>query len=113
MAQLRQAYDKYSAQDTEIVVLGPENAAAFSEYWKAHNLPFIGLPDPNHTVLKLYGQEVSLFKLGRVPAQLIIDKKGIVRFVHYGHNMSDISTNEELLEMLEEMNQAYALSLQQ
>jgi peroxiredoxin Q/BCP len=31
-------------------------------------LPFIGLPDPGHRVLKLYGQEMKLFKLGRLPA---------------------------------------------
>jgi peroxiredoxin len=113
MAQLRREYDKFLEKDVEIVVIGPENTLAFSAYWQKHNLPFIGLPNPKYTVLKMYGQEVNLFKFGRIPAQVIINKKGLVRFVHYGHDMSDISTNEELLEMLEEMNQAHALSLLQ
>jgi peroxiredoxin Q/BCP len=104
MAQLRQDYDKFIAQDTEVVVLGPENALAFSMYWKSHKLPFIGLPDPKHSVLKLYGQEVSLFKLGRQPAQVSIDKTGMVRFVHYGHDMSDIPENAEILEILKTIN---------
>lgn len=104
MAQLRQDYDKFIAQDTEVVVLGPENEIAFSMYWKSHKLPFIGLPDPKHSVLKLYGQEVSLFKLGRQPAQVSIDKTGMVRFVHYGHDMSDIPQNAEILEILQTMN---------
>lgn len=105
MAQLRQDFDKFIAQNTEVIVLGPESAFSFSLYWKSHKLPFIGLPDPKHSVLKLYGQEVSLFKFGRMPAQVSIDKTGTVRFVHYGHSMSDIPTNEEILEVLQSMNQ--------
>ncbi len=105
MAQLRHDYDKFTAQDTEIVVVGPETPAAFKEYWKTHHLPFIGLPNPSHTVLKMYGQEVNLFKLGRIPAQVIIDKKGIVRFAHYGHNMSDISSNEDILDLVKMMDE--------
>jgi peroxiredoxin Q/BCP len=49
-------------------------------YWEVEHLPFIGLPDPKHVIANLYGQEVNLFKLGRVPALMVIDKKGQVRF---------------------------------
>ena len=105
MAQLRQDYDKFTAQETEILVVGPEDAAAFSNYWKDHKLPFIGLPDPTHTVLKRYGQEVNLFKFGRMPAQVAIDKNGTARFVHYGHDATDIPANEEILDLLKTMNE--------
>lgn len=105
MAQLRQDYDKFTAQDTEVIVVGPEDADAFADYWQKNDLPFIGLPDPSHSVLKLYGQEVSLFKLGRQPAQVSIDKNGQVRFVHYGHDMSDIPANEDILGVLQKMNE--------
>jgi len=105
MAQLRQDYDKFTAQDTEIVVVGPEDGASFSTYWKSHHLPFIGLPDPAHTVLKRYGQEVNLFKFGRMPAQVAIDKQGLAHFVHYGHDASDIPANEEILNLLEAINE--------
>ncbi len=104
MAQLRQDYEKFQQRQTEIIVIGPENAAAFARYFDEHDLPFIGLPDPTHRVLKLYGQEVNLFKLGRMPAQVLIDKNGIVRFVHYGHSMADIPSNLELIELLDELN---------
>ena len=104
MAQLRRDYTKLKALDTEVVVVGPEDAEHFKMYWQSHKLPFIGLPDPTHSVLKRYGQEVNLFKLGRMPAQVIIDKEGIARFVHYGHAMSDIPSNEEVLEILESIN---------
>ncbi len=100
MAQLRQDYDKFLKLDTEILVAGPERAEAFRDYWAKENLPFIGLPDPEHHVLKLYGQEVKIFKLGRMPAQVLINKSGKVRFVHYGHSMSDIPPNEEILGLI-------------
>jgi peroxiredoxin len=105
MAQLRQEYDKFTAQDTEIVVVGSDNAKAFSEYWRKNDLSFIGLPDPTHTVLKRYGQEVNLFKFGRMPAQVAIDKTGMARFVHYGHDATDIPANEEILGLLKTMNE--------
>ena len=105
MAQLRQDHDKFVAQDTEIVVVGPENEKAFLEYWQKNDLPFMGLPDPKHSVLKLYGQEVNLFKFGRMPAQVAIDKKGTARFVHYGHDATDIPTNAEILDLLKTMNE--------
>ncbi len=104
MAQLRQDYEGFVAQDTEIIVVGPENMNAFANYWQENDLPFVGLPDPTHTVLKLYGQEVKLFKFGRQPAQVSIDKKGQVRFVHYGHDPSDIPANAEILDLLQTMN---------
>jgi peroxiredoxin Q/BCP len=100
MAQLRRDYEQFVSLDTEILVAGPEKAEAFREYWVKENLPFIGLPDPEHRVLKLYGQEVKLFKLGRLPAQMLIDKSKKVRFVHYGHSMADIPPNEEILSLI-------------
>ncbi len=103
MAQLRQDYQEFVNRQTAIVVIGPENAAAFDDYWRTNSLPFIGLPDPKASVLKLYGQEVNLFKLGRMPAQVLVDKNGIARFVHYGHAMSDIPANSEMLELIDSL----------
>jgi len=103
MAQLRQDNIEFEKRQTEVVVVGPEDAKAFEDYWRKHDLPFIGLPDPNASVLKLYGQEVNLFKLGRMPAQVIVDRAGIARFVHYGHAMSDIPENSELLQLLDQL----------
>ena len=104
MAQLRQDYQEFVKRQTQVIVVGPEDAKAFEAYWRVHDLPFIGLPDPKASVLKLYGQKVNLFKLGRMPAQLIVDKASVVRFVHYGHSMSDIPENIELLALLDRLN---------
>ena len=104
MAQLRQDHELFIEQNAVILVVGPEKAKAFQEYWQKENLPFTGLPDPKHRVLKLYGQQIKIFKLGRMPAQSIIDKKGVVRYVHYGHSMSDIPQNSEILKLLQSLN---------
>jgi peroxiredoxin Q/BCP len=104
MAQLRHDFEKFVSEKTVILVVGPENAGTFKTYWQENELPFIGLPDPSHSVLKLYGQEIKLFKLGRMPAMAIIDREGRVRFVHYGHSMSDIPDNENILSELRLIN---------
>jgi peroxiredoxin len=100
MAQLRQDYQTFQKMDAEIVVIGPEGTKTFQEYWGKNNLPFIGLPDPEHKILKLYGQEMKLFKLGRMPAQMLIDKAGVLRYVHYGHSMADIPSTEEIINLI-------------
>jgi peroxiredoxin Q/BCP len=104
MAQLRQDYQEFVRLEAQVIVVGPEDSRAFSAYWERNKLPFIGLPDPKASVLKLYGQEVNLFKLGRMPAQVIVDKDGIARYVHYGHDMADIPPNQELWELLDGLN---------
>lgn len=104
MAQLRHDYSQFADRDIEIIVVGPEKADSFASYWQKEALPFIGLPDPKASVLKLYGQEVNLFKLGRMPAQVLIDKTGIARYVHYGHSMSDIPPNKEIIALADEIN---------
>jgi peroxiredoxin Q/BCP len=104
MAQLRLDYELFRDRGVEIVVLGPEKREKFASYFSKNQLSFIGIPDPKHTVLRLYGQEVNLFKLGRMPAQVLIDRYGIARFVHYGKAMSDIPSNQEILEIIDKLN---------
>jgi peroxiredoxin len=107
MAQLRQDFPAFVAQEAVILVVGPEGPETFKSYWQAHRLPFVGLPDPSHQVLKLFGQEIKLFRWGRMPAQVVVDKQGLARFVHYGDSMSDIPDNQELLGLLAELNSSY------
>jgi len=103
MAQLRQDFAEFVIRKTTILVVGPDNAAAFSKYWQENRLPFIGLPDPGHIVLKTYGQQINLFKFGRMPAQVLVDMNGIARYVHYGHDMTDIPKNSEMLALIDSL----------
>jgi peroxiredoxin len=99
---LRQHHDELVARGAEVLVLGPDKPERFRDYWEKHDLPFIGLPDPKHHVLKLYGQEVSLFKLGRMPATVLVDKCGIVRLAHYGRSMGDVTSTHDVLAALDD-----------
>lgn len=67
-------------------------------------MPFVGLPDPEHEIARLYGQEVNWLKLGRMPALLVIDKTGHIRYRHYAGNMGDIPGNAEVLAVLDQLN---------
>jgi peroxiredoxin len=104
MAQLRQDYAEFTARGAAIVVVGPEDADAFREYWTKEALPFVGLPDPTHKVAEMYGQEIKLLKFGRMPAMLIIDKAGDIRCRHYGNQMSDIPADAEVLALLDKID---------
>jgi len=98
---LRQNHDEFVKRETAVLIVGPENARAFGKYFSENEIAFTGLPDPKHTVLKLYGQQVKLFKFGRMPAQVLVDRAGVVRYVHYGHSMSDIPPAEEMLALID------------
>ncbi|MDL1898272.1 peroxiredoxin family protein [Anaerolineae bacterium CFX7] len=103
MAQLRQHYDEFVKRDTEILAIGPEPQLAFKMYWAKEKLPFIGLADPKHVAADAYEQEVSLLKWGRMPALMIVDKKGHIRFKHYAENMRDYPTLPDMLSPLDEL----------
>jgi len=75
-------------------------AKAFKEWWDEHQMPFTGIADPEHTIAVLYGQQVKLMKLGRMPARILIDKIGQIRYSHYGESMADIPKTEEMLSLI-------------
>ncbi len=104
MARLRDGYDEFTSRGSEILAIGPAASDIFQRYWQNEKIPYIGLPDPTHVVAKLYHQEVNLFKLGRMPLNCIVDRKGFIRYVHYGVSMRDIPTSEELLQVIDELN---------
>jgi len=106
LARLREEYEKFTSRGAEILAVGPNSPTAFEQYWRNENLPFVGLPDPDHSVARKYRQEVNLFKLGRMPLSCVIDAHGYVRFAHYGASMRDIPPNEDLLRVIDELNAA-------
>ncbi len=106
MAQLRQDFDKFVAQDAVILVVGPEGPTEFQAYWSKNDIPFIGLPDPDHRVSNLYGQQVKLLKGGRMPSLMVIDKAGEIRYLHFANSMSDIPKNQAILDLLAKINEA-------
>ena len=99
-------YAAFQQRGAEILAVGPNTEAAFQQYWAKENIPFIGVPDPEHRIAVMYRQEVNLFKLGRMPLVCVVDKDGRIRYAHYGASMSDIPENQVLLGVLDELNAA-------
>jgi peroxiredoxin Q/BCP len=106
MAQLRRDYPEFVSRQAEVVVVGPEDLRALQYYWEKEKYPFVGLADPAHEVADLYGQEVSLLRFGRMPALMVIDKSGQVRYKHYGGSDRDIPNNQAILTLLDRLNAA-------
>jgi peroxiredoxin Q/BCP len=104
LARLREGYAEFTARSAEILAIGADSLEQFLRFWEENELPFPGLPDPDKQVSKIYKQEVNLFKLGRMPLNAVVDRKGFIRFVHYGYSMSDIPDNETLLQVIDEIN---------
>lgn len=105
MMQLHQDYQRFLDAGAEVLVTGPDDMEAFQKYWKEHDYRFVGLPDPAHKVADLYGQQVNTLKLGRMPAQFVIDKAGLIRYSHFGGSMRDIPPNQEILDILVRINE--------
>lgn len=104
LTDLRQDYPEFAARGAEVLVVGPDHPAAFRNWWEELQLPFVGLADPQHIVANAYGQEVSLLRLGRLPALVVIDKAGQIRFEHKGEYMSDLPAHSEILDLLDALN---------
>ncbi len=100
---MRSEYSEFTDRGAEIINLGPDSVAKYQSYWKEHNMPFVGLADPDHVVAKAYQQPFRLLKLGRMPMQLIIDKEGVIRYRKDGNSMSDIPEGPELLAVLDKL----------
>jgi len=60
MAQLRQDYQEFLNRQSQVVVVGPDDAKAFEAYWRQNDLPFIGLPDPEFSLPSFQGEMVRL-----------------------------------------------------
>jgi cytochrome P450 len=94
-------YVKCLSHDTLRIPLGTGILTAEGDLWRRQRQ----LMSPTYTpraVTRFAG--IMLDATDRMPAQVLIDKAGVVRFVHHGHSMSDIPKNEEILALGDEIN---------
>jgi peroxiredoxin len=106
LARFRDAYSEFTARGAVLLAVGPDTPESFQNYWKKENIPFIGMPDPDNTVAKMYKQEVNMFKFGRMPLNCIIDTNGMMRFVYYSASRLDYPDIPTFLNVIDELNRA-------
>ena len=109
MAQLRLDKDEFSKRGVAVLIIGPDGPNAFKHYWEQENMPFTGLADIKNKVADEFHQQVNWLKLGRMPAMVIVDKDGYIRWSHYGSSMSDIPEDKEILGLLDGMMKEEAI----
>ncbi len=107
---MREDYHEFQKHDAEVLVIGTDDRKSFEYHWKNHQYPFIGLPDPEIRVPDMYGQQIKLLKFGRMPALMVIDRNGMIRYAHYGNSMSDIPKNSLVLGLLAELNREQTIN---
>jgi peroxiredoxin Q/BCP len=101
---MRDHYSEFISHGAEIIAVGTDGVSLFQKYWEKEKIPYIGLPDPERNVPRMYRQEVNLFKLGRMPLNCVIDINGRIRYIHFGSNMTDIPDNETFLHVIDQIN---------
>ncbi len=52
-----------------------------------------------------------MLKLERMPELAIVDRSGVIRYVHHASSMSDIPTSKTLLDVLDQLNRVVVQSL--
>lgn len=106
MARFRDSYAGFVERKVDLLAVGPDGLEQFKRYWQRENIPFIGLPDPDHYVAKLYKQEINLFKFGRMPLNCVIDTEGYIRYIHYSASRTDYPDTEIFFNVIDELNRS-------
>ena len=98
---MRNDFSAFQALGARIVVIARHSPAQIREYWEKHNLPYLGVPDPDGRLGQLYDQQWNFFKLGLMPAQFIVDGGMKIVYAHYSSSMADIPENKTILDVLQ------------
>jgi len=100
---LRQDVEKFTALDSEIVVVAPETLENAQRYFEQNPIPFTALVDETRQVYQLFDVQSKLISLGQRPGLFIIDKDGMVRFAFIGMQQWEIPPNAQVLDILQEI----------
>ncbi len=100
MMQVHQEIKKFEEKKVKVMAICPENQKQIERYLTKQPLAFDVVADSTHEVAKTFGQQVKLLKLGRTPAQIVLDSEEKKVFEHYAKNMADIVENETILKQL-------------
>jgi peroxiredoxin len=105
LAGLRRGLEAFEARHAVILAIDPDRPEQVQEYWTREGLPFPGFADPENRVAALFQQKVDLFREGRLPLVVLVDRDGRIRYRHDGKSAADLPANETLLSELDRINQ--------
>ncbi len=97
MVQLHQDIKAFEEAGIKVVAICPEKMNGLEKFTAKQPLDFVLVADPQHLVADRYQQQVKLLKLGRMPAQILIDQNDQRAFEHYASSMTNIIENNVIL----------------
>jgi len=100
---MQKELNKFTALGSKIVVVIRNNAKNVNDFWKKNKLQYIGIPDKDKKLGKLYRQQWKLIKLGLMPAMFVINQQGKISYSYYSNNMKDIPENKTIFEVLKNL----------
>lgn len=97
-------------QGGELVAIAAEKPDSFFEAAKRHAaLPCVLACDPNaDAAAKLHLLQANMARVGKrlaIPANILVDSRGIVRWVHFAHLVMDRPDPKRVLEQVEKLIQ--------
>ena len=100
-------YEELRARDTEVLVIGGGSRKGAERLSTRFNPPFPVLvdPDPDRAVYHRYGLDKILIAFQR-SGTFLIDKQGIVRYIHQVTNPQASVEKDELMREVEQLEKA-------
>lgn len=97
-------YEQLRARETEVLAIGGGNRKGAERLAARLKLPFPVLvdPDPDRAVYRRYGLDKVWFTLQR-SGTFLIDKQGIVRYIHQVTNPQASVEKDELMGEVEKL----------
>jgi len=99
MAQLRHAYEKFQALNTEILVMVPNGPRMIQKHIDEFHPPYPILTDKGAKVAAQYFQTNQFFLIG-TPTVFVVDQGGIIRYAYYAASALEEPGTEEPLAVL-------------
>ena len=91
-----------TARDAEVVAIANGNRGDTENTRKALGISFHLIPGPNRQVQQEYGVYDD-FKKRLMPATVIVDKQGFVRFKHVGRDDEDRPNLSKVIAVLQDL----------
>jgi peroxiredoxin Q/BCP len=107
MGHIRAIYNEFEKRNARVAVIMAESLPRMQEFLRENKYPFPVLSDVRREVVKAYGVYVRMnFESVNIsrPAEVILDKDGIVRYVYVGKIQTDFPPDEDLLSVLDGLN---------
>lgn len=102
-SQLGRLYEKFQAENCEVLLILGEPVEKARRYSEILHLPFPVLADPGRSVYHRYGLEKAYIFIQRT-ASVVIDRQGIIRYFKITTNpMIWLEESQELLSFVQSM----------